>query len=127
MEAYIQPSNVTATWQPPWTKLLRFYLVRGQHGVDPYLTDKNLIGRDGRTCLSVCRRDNPTRNLTNGETPSPDSIPNTILKNMPSMFHDLLFLLFLHCYKKQQILQSWKTSLIILLYKKADSTILTNH
>jgi hypothetical protein len=40
-----------------------------------------------------------TRNLTNGKTPGPDSIPNTILKNMLSTFHDLLFLLFLHCYK----------------------------
>jgi hypothetical protein len=46
---------------------------------------------------------------------------------MPKQFHDLLFLLFQHCYKQQQIPTSWKTSLTILLYKKADPIILTNH
>jgi hypothetical protein len=68
-----------------------------------------------------------TRHLTNGKTPGLDSIPNSILKNMPSVFHDLLFLFYIHCYKQQQIPQSWKTSLTILLYKKADPTRLTNH
>jgi hypothetical protein len=46
---------------------------------------------------------------------------------MPKQFHDLLFLLFQQCYKQQQIPTSWKTSLTILLYKKSDPTILTNH
>jgi hypothetical protein len=46
---------------------------------------------------------------------------------MPKQFHELLFLLFQHCYKQQQIPTSWKTSLTILLYKKADPIILTNH
>jgi hypothetical protein len=46
---------------------------------------------------------------------------------MPSQFHDLLFLLFRQCYKQQQIPNSWKTSLTILLYKKSDPTTLTNH
>jgi hypothetical protein len=46
---------------------------------------------------------------------------------MPQQFHDLLFLLFQQCYKQQQIPTSWKTSLTILLYKKSDPTILTNH
>jgi hypothetical protein len=35
--------------------------------------------------------------------------------------------MFQQCYKQQQIPTSWKTSLTILLYKKADPTILTNH
>jgi hypothetical protein len=46
---------------------------------------------------------------------------------MPKQFHDLLFLVFQQCYKQQQIPNSWKTSLTILLYKKSDPTILTNH
>jgi hypothetical protein len=46
---------------------------------------------------------------------------------MPSWFHDPLFLFFTHCYKQQQILPLWKTSLTILLYKKDDPTKLTNH
>jgi hypothetical protein len=46
---------------------------------------------------------------------------------MPYQFHDLLFLLFQQCYKQQQIPTSWKTSLTILLYKKSDPSILTNH
>jgi hypothetical protein len=65
--------------------------------------------------------------LRNNKAPRPDNIPNSILKNMPRQFHDLLFLLFQQCYKQQQIPTSWKTSLTILLYKKSDSTILTNH
>jgi hypothetical protein len=46
---------------------------------------------------------------------------------MPTQFHNLLYLLFHQCYKQQQIPTSWKTSLTILLYKKFDPSILTNH
>jgi hypothetical protein len=46
---------------------------------------------------------------------------------MPTQFHDLLYLFFHQCYKQQQIPASWKTSLTILLYKKSDPSILTNH
>jgi hypothetical protein len=46
---------------------------------------------------------------------------------MPNQFHDLLFLLFQQCYKQQQIPTSWKTSLTILLYKRSNPSILTNH
>jgi hypothetical protein len=65
--------------------------------------------------------------LGNNKAPGPDNIPNSILKNMPHQFHDLLFLLFQQYYKQQQIPTSWKTSLTILLYKKSDPSILTNH
>jgi hypothetical protein len=65
--------------------------------------------------------------LGNNKAPGPDNIPNSILKNIPDQFHDLLFLLFQQCYKQQQIPTSWKTSLAILLYKKSDPSILTNH
>jgi hypothetical protein len=57
--------------------------------------------------------------LGNNKAPGPDNIPNSILKNMPNQFHDLLFLLFQQCYKQQQIPNTWKTSLTILLYKKS--------
>ena len=46
---------------------------------------------------------------------------------MPPRFHKLLFLFFKHCYKQKQIPASWKTSLTVLLYKKGDSSQLTNH
>jgi hypothetical protein len=46
---------------------------------------------------------------------------------MPTQFHNLLYLLFHQCYKQQQIPASWKTSLNILLYKKFDPSVLTNH
>ena len=66
------------------------------------------------------------RNLANNKASGPDKIPNTILKNMPEVFHKLLFMFFSHCYK-QQIPASWKISLTILLYKKRDPSHLTNH
>jgi hypothetical protein len=65
--------------------------------------------------------------LGNNKALGLDNIPKSILKNMPKQFHDLLFLLFQQCYKQQHIPTSWKTSLTILLYKKSDPTILTNH
>ena len=67
------------------------------------------------------------RNLANGKTPSPDKIPNAILKNMPPRFRTLLLLFFPHCYKQKQIPTSWKTNLPILLYKKGNPYCLTNH
>jgi hypothetical protein len=67
------------------------------------------------------------KNLGNNKAPGPDKIPNSILKNMPPRFHKLLFLFFKHCYKQKQILASWKTSLTVLLYKKGDPSLLTNH
>jgi hypothetical protein len=46
---------------------------------------------------------------------------------MPPCFHKLFFLFFKHCYKQKQIPASWKTSLTVLLYKKGNSSQLTNH
>ena len=67
------------------------------------------------------------KNLSNNKAPSPDKIPNSILKNMPPRFYKLLFLFFKYCYKDKQIHASWKTSLTVLLYKKNDPSQLTNH
>ena len=39
----------------------------------------------------------------------------------------MLFLFFTHCYKQKKIPATWKTSLTILLYKKGDPSLLTNH
>ena len=58
------------------------------------------------------------KNLSKIKAPGPDKIPNSILKNMPLRFHKLFFLFFQHYYKQKQIPASWKTSLIVLLYKK---------
>jgi hypothetical protein len=46
---------------------------------------------------------------------------------MPQNFHHMLYLFFTHCFKQQQIPTSWKTSLTILLYKKSDPTLFSNH
>ena len=46
---------------------------------------------------------------------------------MPTSFHHILFLYFTHCYKLKQIPASWKISLTILLYKKGDPSLLSNH
>ena len=67
------------------------------------------------------------KNLSNNKTPGPDRIPNSILKNMPQSFHKLLHLFFTHCYKQKQIPTLWKNNITILLYKKGDPYILTNH
>ena len=67
------------------------------------------------------------KNLANNKIPRPDKIPNSILKNMPASFQHILFLFFTHCYKMKQIPPSWKISLTILLYKKGDPSLLTNH
>ena len=48
-------------------------------------------------------------------------------RNMPASFHHILFLFFTHGYKLKQIPASWKISLTILLYKKGDPSLLSNH
>ena len=63
------------------------------------------------------------KNLGSNKTPGPDKIPNSILKHMPPRFHKLLFIFFKHCYKQKQIPTTWKTSLTVLLYKKATQHI----
>jgi hypothetical protein len=65
--------------------------------------------------------------LGNNKSPGLDNIPNSILKNMPIQFHNLLYLIFHQYYKQQQIPTWWKTNLTILLYKKSEPSILTNH
>jgi hypothetical protein len=67
------------------------------------------------------------KNFTMGKVPGLDKISNSILKNLPTKFHTLLFLFFTHCYKTRQIPSSWKTSLTILLYKKRNPTELSNY
>jgi hypothetical protein len=67
------------------------------------------------------------KNITSGKTPGPDTIPNSILKNLPPNFYHMLYLFFKHCFKQRQIPTSWKTSLTILLSKKSDPTLLSNH
>jgi hypothetical protein len=85
-------------------------------------TNASIVNTFDRTTYNLC-----LKYLGNNKAPGPDNIPNSIIKNLPQHFHDLLFLMFLQCYKQEQIPTTWKTSLTILLYKKADPTILTNH
>ena len=66
------------------------------------------------------------KHLVNNKTPRLDKIPNSILKNMPH-FSSHPIPIFAHSYKLKQIPTSWKISLTILLYKKCDPSLLTNH
>jgi hypothetical protein len=66
------------------------------------------------------------KNLSKNKTPGPDQIPNSILKNMHTRFHNMLFLLFSHCYKQKNIPSYWKHSNTVLLYKKGNPSLLTN-
>jgi hypothetical protein len=124
-----QPAIPTCQYQPthncecvctvrqcPWHDLSGFVLEKRG---DIHASISNTFDR---STYDIC-----LKYLGNNKAPGPDNIPNSILKNMPHQFHDLLFLLFQQCYKQQQIPTSWKTSLTILLYKKSDPTILTNH
>jgi hypothetical protein len=102
--------------QYPWHDLSGFVLeIRG----DIHASISNTFDR---ITYDLC-----LKYLGNNKAPGPDNIPNSILKNMPNLFHNLLFLLFQQCYNQQQIPTSWKTSLTILFYKKFDPSILTNH
>ena len=67
------------------------------------------------------------KQLSKNKTPGLDKIPNSILRNLPHRFHTMLFLFFLHCYKQKTIPTSWKISHTILLYKKSNPTLLSNH
>jgi hypothetical protein len=110
------PKCVCGVRQYPWHDLNRFTLEkRGD-------TNAFIANTFDRNTYDLC-----LKNLGNNKAPGPDNIPNSILKNMPIPYHDLLYLLFHQCYKQQQIPTSWKTSLTILLYKKSDPTIITNH
>jgi hypothetical protein len=77
------------------------------HDLDGYIIDKRgdanipLHTYFDYGIYSLC-----LKNLANGKTPGPDTIPN---------------------FKQRQIPTSWKTSLTILLYKKSDPTLLSNH
>jgi hypothetical protein len=102
--------------QYPWHDLIGFVLEkRGD-------IHASILNTFDRITYDLC-----LKYLGNNKAPRPDNIPNSILKNMPNQFHDLLCLLFQQCYRQQQIPTSWKTSLTILLYKKSDPSILTNH
>ena len=94
--------------QYPWHDLNGYTIEKIGEALTPLYTYLDQVTYD--ICL---------KNLTNGKMPGPDKIPNTILKNTPPRFHKLLLLFFTHCYKQKQIPEAWKTSLTILLYKKA--------
>jgi hypothetical protein len=102
--------------QYPWHDLDRFVLEKRGN------INASIADTFDRITYDLC-----LKYLGNNKAPRPDNIPNSILKNMPKHFHDLLNLLFQQCYKQQQIPSTWKNSLTILLYKKSNPTILTNH
>jgi hypothetical protein len=103
--------------QYPWHDLNEFVLEKQSNA------HASISNTFDRITYNLC-----LKYLGNNKAPGPDNIPNSILKNMPNQFHKLLlFFLFQQCYKQQQIPTSWKTSLTILLYKKSNPLILTNH
>ena len=113
----IHPMNCTCyVRQYPWHDIEGFILEKRGTPNTPLDTYFNKETYD--TCL---------KNLSNNKAPGPDRIPNSILKNMSQNFHKLLYEFFKHCYKQRKIPDLWKTSITILLYKKGDPSILTNH
>ena len=98
------------------------------HDIDEFIIDKRgnpqtpLYTYLDQETYNLC-----LKNLANNKTLGSNKIPNSVLKNMPASFHHILFLFFTHCYKLKQIPTSWKISLTILLYKKGDPSVLTNH
>ena len=56
-----------------------------------------------------------------------DSTIYVALLGIPTLWQDLLFLFFDHCYKQREIPHYWKHSKTILLHKKEDPTHLTNY
>jgi hypothetical protein len=110
------PECICGVRQYPWHDLDGFILEkRGD-------TNASIANTFDKNTYDLC-----LKYLGNNKAPGPDNIPNSILKNMPIQFYNLLYLLFHQCYKQQQIPASWKTNLTILLYKKFDPSILTNH
>ena len=110
------PECVCGVRQYPWHNLDRFILEkRGD-------TNASIANIFDKITYDLC-----FKYLGNNNALGLDNIPNSILKNVPIQFHNLFYFLFHQCYKQQQIPTSWKTSLTILLYKKSDSIILTNH
>jgi hypothetical protein len=113
------PECICRVIQYPWHDLKGFILKkRGD-------INASIANTFNRNTYDLC-----LKNLSNNKAPSPNNIPNSVLKNMPIQYHDLLYLIFHQCYKQQQIPTTWKTSLTILtilLYKKSNPTIQTNH
>jgi hypothetical protein len=58
-----------------------------------------ILEKRGDTNASIASTfDRNTYDLGNNKAPRLDNIPNSLLKNMPTQYHDLLFLLFQQCY-----------------------------
>jgi hypothetical protein len=102
--------------QYPWHDFNGFIL---QKRGDSNITISSLFTQD---IYDLC-----VKHLSKNKTLGLDHFPNSILKNMPNRFHNMLFLLFSHCYKQQSIPPSWKNSNTILLYKKGSPFHLSNH
>ena len=62
--------------------------------------------------------DNCLKHFSKGKTPCMDNIPYDILKIIPDIFHDMLFLFSTQYYLQHSILYIWKHSNIIHLHKK---------
>ena len=110
------PTCTCQVKQYPWHDLNGFIL---QKRGDPNTTISSLFTRN---IYDLC-----LKHLSKNKSPGPDQIPNSILKNIPTRFHNMLFLLFSHCYKQQSIPLSWKNSNTVLLYKKGPPFHLSNH
>ena len=112
-----QPPTCTCNIrQYPWHDISGFTLK--QRG-DPHIPISSYFDRN---TYDIC-----LKQLSKNKTPDPDKIPNSILQSLPHQFHTMLFLFFLHCYKHNTMPTSWKMNHTILLYKKGNPTLLSNH
>ena len=110
------PNCTCQVQQYPWHEINGFVLQK--HGNTNITLSSLFICKTYDLCI---------KHLSKYKILGLDQIPNSILKNMPTRFHYMLFLLFIHYYKQQSIPPSQKTSNTILLYKKGHLYQLSNH
>ena len=84
------PNCICGIIQYPCHNLNKFVLKK--HGN----INASIANTFNRTTYDLC-----LKYLSNNKALGPNNISNSILKNMPTQYHDLLFILFQQCYKQQ--------------------------
>ena len=62
-----------------------------------------------------------------GKATGPDNIPGELIRNMPSEFHNALFLIFTLLARVKTTPTTWLQSKTVLIYKKGDPHIMDNY
>jgi hypothetical protein len=65
--------------------------------------------------------------LATRKKPWPDGVYNEVLKHLPESFHEILHRSFVQLWRLSKTPDSWKTALVVLLYKKDDPHDVKNY